>query len=239
MTTPNMGMTLPTPTVTPGPLYATEIVADLTTIDSHDHSPGKGAPIANNTYLGMAEQASDPLVGVTTQGGIYVDTNGNLNYHNPSTDSSVLLTPTLASAQAHKTGTQVVAINTLTIITYTGITKNTGGCFAATGDIFTVPVTGDYLVTAQIYISATTNFTGTTTLSIYNGSSSVADFSISNFSLANDGSSGLGAYTIAINTIVGANNGAQLSIKMLTTAAVQYTVGATGMQSIVSFKQLT
>ncbi len=43
--TPNMGMTLPTPTVTPGPLYATENNQAFTVIDSHDHSPGNGVPI--------------------------------------------------------------------------------------------------------------------------------------------------------------------------------------------------
>lgn len=46
--TPNMGMTLPTPTVTPGPLYATENNQAFTVIDSHDHSPGNGVPIPSS-----------------------------------------------------------------------------------------------------------------------------------------------------------------------------------------------
>lgn len=46
-TTPNMNMVLPTPTVTNGPEWATEVNAALTDqVDTHDHSPGKGVPIA-------------------------------------------------------------------------------------------------------------------------------------------------------------------------------------------------
>lgn len=38
-------MTLPTPTVTPGPLYATENNQAFNVLDAHDHSPGNGVPI--------------------------------------------------------------------------------------------------------------------------------------------------------------------------------------------------
>ena len=44
-TSPNMGMPVPVPSVDPGPDWANNIVADMSIIDSHDHSPGKGAPI--------------------------------------------------------------------------------------------------------------------------------------------------------------------------------------------------
>jgi microcystin-dependent protein len=43
--TPYMGLLLPDPTVTPGPTYATEEVTAFTTIDSHNHTEGNGAPI--------------------------------------------------------------------------------------------------------------------------------------------------------------------------------------------------
>lgn len=43
--TPYMGLLLPDPTVTPGPTYATEEVTAFTTIDSHNHTLGNGAPI--------------------------------------------------------------------------------------------------------------------------------------------------------------------------------------------------
>lgn len=42
-TSPNMGMTIPTPGVTPGPTYATNISNDLSIIDAHNHTPGNGA----------------------------------------------------------------------------------------------------------------------------------------------------------------------------------------------------
>lgn len=41
-TTPNMSLTLPDVTVTPGPTYASEVNDAITTIDSHDHTSGKG-----------------------------------------------------------------------------------------------------------------------------------------------------------------------------------------------------
>lgn len=38
----NMGLTVPTPGVTPGPTYATNISNDLVIIDAHNHTPGNG-----------------------------------------------------------------------------------------------------------------------------------------------------------------------------------------------------
>lgn len=43
--TPNMNLILPTPGVDPGPDYAQENNTSFTSIDSHDHTPGKGVPI--------------------------------------------------------------------------------------------------------------------------------------------------------------------------------------------------
>jgi len=45
MATPNMGLVLPTVGVTAGPTYATENNDAFTTIDSHDHTSGKGVPV--------------------------------------------------------------------------------------------------------------------------------------------------------------------------------------------------
>jgi len=45
MATTYMSLVLPTPTVTPGPLYTYENNQALTVIDSHNHTPGNGAPI--------------------------------------------------------------------------------------------------------------------------------------------------------------------------------------------------
>lgn len=48
MTTPNMNLTLPVVSQTPGPTWASEINADLAVIDAHNHTSGKGAlvPVA-------------------------------------------------------------------------------------------------------------------------------------------------------------------------------------------------
>lgn len=43
--TPNMNLDLPTPTVTLGPTYATQNNTAFSTIDTHDHSSGKGIPV--------------------------------------------------------------------------------------------------------------------------------------------------------------------------------------------------
>lgn len=43
--TPNMGLNLPTVTVTLGPQWATQLNAALTTLDSHDHTTGNGVSI--------------------------------------------------------------------------------------------------------------------------------------------------------------------------------------------------
>ena len=43
--TPNMNMTLPTPTVTPGPQYAIENNQAFTVVDGHNHTSGQGVPI--------------------------------------------------------------------------------------------------------------------------------------------------------------------------------------------------
>ncbi len=45
MTTPNMGLIIPDPLVTPGPTYASEVNTAFDTIDSHSHAPGEGVAI--------------------------------------------------------------------------------------------------------------------------------------------------------------------------------------------------
>lgn len=45
MATTFMNLDLPTPTVTLGPEWATELNAAITTIDSHDHTSGKGTQV--------------------------------------------------------------------------------------------------------------------------------------------------------------------------------------------------
>lgn len=59
MTTPNMNLTLPVVSQTPGPTWASEINADLSLVDSHNHTSGKGVlvPVAGldiNADLSLA-----------------------------------------------------------------------------------------------------------------------------------------------------------------------------------------
>jgi hypothetical protein len=44
-TSPNMGLFLPVPGVTTGPQWATELTANSSTVDTHDHTSGKGVQI--------------------------------------------------------------------------------------------------------------------------------------------------------------------------------------------------
>lgn len=46
MPTPNMALEIPIPGVTPGPTYASQISNDLQLVEEHDHSLGRGTPIA-------------------------------------------------------------------------------------------------------------------------------------------------------------------------------------------------
>lgn len=62
MTTPNMALTLPVVSQTPGPTWASEINADLSLIDSHNHTSGNGAlvPVTGlniNADLSLATNA--------------------------------------------------------------------------------------------------------------------------------------------------------------------------------------
>lgn len=48
MSTPFMFLDLPTPTITLGPAWASDVNDALTLVDSHDHSTGKGAKVKPN-----------------------------------------------------------------------------------------------------------------------------------------------------------------------------------------------
>ncbi len=45
MSTTYMNLNLPVPTLTPGPTWAANVNTAITTIDSHDHSPGRGTAV--------------------------------------------------------------------------------------------------------------------------------------------------------------------------------------------------
>ena len=58
--TPNMSLTIPVVSGTPGPTYAQEINNDLSILDGHDHSPGSGTVIPSD---GININASLPFNG--------------------------------------------------------------------------------------------------------------------------------------------------------------------------------
>lgn len=95
---PNMNLTIPIAGETSGPEYAEDINNSLTYIDSHDHTPGRGAaitpagisinaalPMNNNFITGIAgltlqPQVSTPAIGTMYENGVdlyYVDGLGN------------------------------------------------------------------------------------------------------------------------------------------------------------------
>jgi len=97
-TTPNMNLNLPSPTVTTGPAWASDINTALTTVDAHDHSSGNGQQVTTaglniNADLSISSNKltdakavalvdnASPLSGVTNLQNVHVS-GGNLYYVN-------------------------------------------------------------------------------------------------------------------------------------------------------------
>jgi len=119
-----MNLNLPTPTVTLGPEWATELNTALETIDSHDHTSDKGVQIptaglninadldfnSNKAFSLLSTQFTEQtatLTGATNAGSVYV-TSGDLYYTNTSgvavqltSGGSIVSTP--GSAQIFET----------------------------------------------------------------------------------------------------------------------------------------
>ncbi len=93
-----MDLTLPVPTTTLGPEWATELNVALTTVDAHDHTPGKGTPVPvtgldindDLSFNGHEIQAADTIkfndsaavkTGLTDIRNVY-PVNGDLYYNN-------------------------------------------------------------------------------------------------------------------------------------------------------------
>lgn len=96
---PNMGLTIPTVSQTPGPEWASNINSSLSLVDSHDHSSGRGVPVTPAgmsissalTFQGNAATDVSRLglsqlgatLGVTTLRSVYsVGSSGDLYYNN-------------------------------------------------------------------------------------------------------------------------------------------------------------
>jgi len=95
MTTPNMNLTLPDVSVTPGPTWASQINSDLTLIDQHNHTNGSGAPIpaaaldindtldfGNNAASGVRRIGLNPQAAPSESASLYADQNGDFFYRN-------------------------------------------------------------------------------------------------------------------------------------------------------------
>lgn len=103
-TTSNMSLVLPTPSVTPGPTYAELNNTAFTTIDTHDHTTGKGVKVPSsglniNAALSFNSYGATALAFVAftassapaTTKSIYVNSSNDLYYYNAS-GASVQLT---------------------------------------------------------------------------------------------------------------------------------------------------
>lgn len=93
-TTPNMGLTEPTVSVTTGPQWATLLNALIDLIDAHDHSTGKGARVpaaglnVNGDLAFNTHKATDltglvfAQVAITDNGALFAGSDGELYYRN-------------------------------------------------------------------------------------------------------------------------------------------------------------
>lgn len=138
-TTPNMGLTEPTPGPggTPGPTWAQELNSSLSRIDEHDHTPGKGIPIPQAAIIisGNFSFNSFSLTDVrstryTSQGTVFVDAadinsvyvvNGELYYRDAS-GNNVQITSG-GSVNVSGTGGITGMTGTTAAVTYSDSTK--------------------------------------------------------------------------------------------------------------------
>jgi len=128
MSTPNMTLVLPIPTVSVGPAYATTLNTAFTLIDAHNHTPGNGVqvptsglninadlPLNSNNLISVRssryQSQSSPLSLASDTNCVYVS-GGNLYYNN-------------------NTGTQI-QLTTASGINISG-TTGIGGNYAASG----------------------------------------------------------------------------------------------------------
>lgn len=151
-----MNLTLPTVSVTPGPLYATENNDAFTTIDSHDHTTGKGVPIPSSGILigsdldfngysaiGLKSLFMDSQSSAVATINTYYALNG-LPYFNNSAGTNLQLTATSAPFVI---GDLIYASSTTT---WTRLAAIAGGNFLKTNGVGTAPSWGNPAVTTPI-----------------------------------------------------------------------------------------
>tara|TARA_R100000458_G_scaffold51246_1_gene51949 strand:+ start:1900 stop:2631 length:732 start_codon:yes stop_codon:yes gene_type:complete len=136
MATTYMNLTLPTVGTTVGPTWASQLNTAITSIDSHDHSSGKGATISFSSLTVNADMNFTPSTtsysltrmkkadfiasswadSGTFASAMYVDASGNLHYVN-STSTDIQLTSgsainvNVAARDSNAYGVQTAAIS--------------------------------------------------------------------------------------------------------------------------------
>jgi hypothetical protein len=144
MTTPNMNLTLPLVSQTPGPTWASQINADLTLIDQHDHTAGKGSPITSaaininsdllfnsHSATGLQSIQLEDQIALVTTNTIYT-ISGNLYFNNGSSSPvQITLGGSLAGAAGTisglPSGTASASFNSGTGTFVFAQATNTGG----------------------------------------------------------------------------------------------------------------
>lgn len=191
-TTPYMGLELPVVGVEPGPTYATDNNTAFTTVDSHDHTTGKGVPItppgidinsdlefnSHNAIdvnaLEMVSQSAALSSGFTST---YYSQSGNPTYNNGSGTASRLVNvsyPMVAADLLYASST--TAFGRLAIGTSGQVLKVAGGLptWSSNTTTFTIRTTtsSGNITSADDVIIANTN-TQTQTLPLATGSGKV------------------------------------------------------------------
>lgn len=150
--TPNMNLDLPTPTVTLGPTWATDLNTALTSIDEHDHSSGKGVKI---TPAGLNINAT---LDIQSQSIINVNLTKYDDLSSPLTGASNARTTHVASGDLYFTnnaGTAVQITSGGSVVTVPGSVETvdvqdvTSDLVIGAGDSF-VYLTVDTTATRQI-----------------------------------------------------------------------------------------
>lgn len=137
---PNMGLQIPIVGQTPGPDYASNIDSSLTTIDSHDHTLGKGLPITpsalninanldlqTNSAINVKSIAFSPVLSPLTALNLYV-IGSDLYYHNAS--NSIRITNGNAvnvTSAGLQNGNASASFAATTLVVYGDYTTNTPG----------------------------------------------------------------------------------------------------------------
>lgn len=145
MATPNMNLTEIVPGVTPGPTYATNIVSNFSTIDSHDHTTGKGVrvpstgininadlPFGGNGATGLGKSQFNSLGAALSAAGDYRSVhvvNGELFYLDGS-GNSVQLTSSGSVAGSTGNITGLSSPASVTFSTNKYVFKDTATSFA-------------------------------------------------------------------------------------------------------------